>query len=107
MSEEQIKKGIDEAFKAAGPNAYFGNGFRAGIKFAENSKWISVKDQLPINEGKVLLCYGEPFFGESTPEIEAGYYDEESGKFLFWINNSEIQGFGVTHWQPLPALPTE
>jgi hypothetical protein len=33
MSEEQIRKGIDEAFKAAGPNAYFGNGFRAGIKF--------------------------------------------------------------------------
>lgn len=77
------------------------------VRLLKRGNWISVKDQLPVDEGKVLL-YGEPFFGESTPEMETGlYYDEESGKFLFWINDREVKGFGVTHWMPLPAPPTE
>ena len=34
LTEDQIQKGLDEAYKKAGSNAYFGNGFKAGIKFA-------------------------------------------------------------------------
>jgi len=67
--------------------------------------WIKIENKLPIEEGKVLICWGEPFFGESTPEMGVGYYDEESEKFLFWLNDREVKGYGVTHWQPLPELP--
>lgn len=34
ITEQEIMKGITEAYKQAGHNAYFGNGFRAGIEFA-------------------------------------------------------------------------
>ena len=34
LTKEQIKKGFDEAYKKAGNNAYFGNGFEAGVAFA-------------------------------------------------------------------------
>lgn len=36
LTEEDINKGMDDAFKRAGHNAYFGNGFRAGVKFASD-----------------------------------------------------------------------
>lgn len=36
ITEEQIKQGIDQAYKEAGHNAYFADGFRAGVKFALN-----------------------------------------------------------------------
>lgn len=35
ISKEQIKAGLDEAFEKAGNNAYFGNGFNAGVEFAQ------------------------------------------------------------------------
>ncbi len=35
MKNIEIEKGINEAYKKAGNNAYFGNGFRAGIEFAQ------------------------------------------------------------------------
>lgn len=34
IEEKEIVKGIDEAYKKAGRNAYFGNGFQAGVDFA-------------------------------------------------------------------------
>ena len=72
-------------------------------KLAER-EWVSVEDRLP--EGKVLICFGEPFFGDITHETEAGYYDEESNRWLFWLSDREVKGAGVTHWQPLPTPPT-
>lgn len=39
FTEEQISKGLDEAFSKAGHNAYFSKGFIAGINFCiEKSK---------------------------------------------------------------------
>ena len=35
ITDKQIKTGIDEAYKNAGQNAYFGNGFEATVKCAE------------------------------------------------------------------------
>ena len=67
--------------------------------------WTKVEDMLPIEEGKVLVLYGEPFFGTYTPEIECGHYDEESSRWLFWLTDKEISTNGVTHWMPLPNLP--
>lgn len=33
ITDEQIEKGLNEAYEAAGTNAYFGNGFKAGVAF--------------------------------------------------------------------------
>lgn len=41
-----IKEGLDEAYKKAGQNAYFGNGFNAGIEFSQ--QWIKVEDETPL-----------------------------------------------------------
>jgi len=62
--------------------------------------WISVEDRLPIEEGKVLVLYGEPFFGGFTPEIECGYY--EDGIWRFWLSDKEISTNGVFYWMLLP-----
>lgn len=43
---KSIKEGLDEAYKKAGQNAYFGNGFNAGITFAQ--QWIKVEDETPL-----------------------------------------------------------
>ena len=34
ISRKEINKALDEAFIEAGHNAYFGNGFEAGVRFA-------------------------------------------------------------------------
>jgi len=34
FTKEEIKQGMNEAYQQAGHNAYFGNGFKAGIAFA-------------------------------------------------------------------------
>ena len=70
-------------------------------------EWVDVEnaDAEKKPEGKVLVAFGEPFFGKRTTEIEAGYYDEESGKWRFWLTEREIVGYGVTHWMPLPEPP--
>jgi hypothetical protein len=36
ISEQEIKKALDEAYAKAGMNAYFGNGFHAGVQFVIN-----------------------------------------------------------------------
>lgn len=35
ISDDKIKVGIDKAYKKARHNAYFANGFEAGVRFAE------------------------------------------------------------------------
>lgn len=34
LTDKEIQKGCDEAYKKLGLNAYFGNGFKAGVEFA-------------------------------------------------------------------------
>ena len=42
---ETIEQALDEAYKNAGSNAYFGNGFRSGVEFAQ--KMISFDEEKP------------------------------------------------------------
>jgi len=35
FTKEQMSKALDEAYKKAGHNAYFANGFEAGVVFAQ------------------------------------------------------------------------
>ena len=48
-----IEQALDEAYKNAGSNAYFGNGFRAGIEFAQ--RWIQIEEELPILYEQVIV----------------------------------------------------
>ncbi len=34
--KEKLKEGLGKAFESAGKNAYFGNGFMAGVRFIED-----------------------------------------------------------------------
>lgn len=36
ITEKQIKEGLEKAYKKAGHNAYFANGFEAGVKFVQD-----------------------------------------------------------------------
>jgi hypothetical protein len=36
ITKKQIKEGLDKAYKEAGENAYFGNGFELGVEFTLN-----------------------------------------------------------------------
>ena len=53
--------------------------------------WINVKDELPDDYG-AYLCTGEDI------EMEIVWFDVEDG----WRDE-----YGITHWMPLPELPTE
>ena len=62
ITDKQIADGCNKAYLKAGHNAYFGNGFEAGVKFAlEQVKKLSsntvLADSTPSQE-----CYksGEP-----------------------------------------------
>lgn len=59
--------------------------------------WRVVGDSPPEDE-KVLICFGEPFFGRRNDEVETGYLDSESGVWKFWANDRPVVGFGVSHW---------
>jgi len=41
-----IDEGIKEAYLKSGDNAYFGNGFKAGVEFAQ--RWISINEETPL-----------------------------------------------------------
>ena len=47
-----IEQALDEAYNNAGSNAYFGNGFKAGVEFAQ--RWIPVEEELPKIGEKVI-----------------------------------------------------
>jgi len=49
ISEKDIEKAMNEAYKDLGHNAYFGNGFKAGVRFAiEKSKAPEMLEMLKI-----------------------------------------------------------
>jgi hypothetical protein len=87
-------------------------GYRAGLA-AE--KWIDVKERLP-REYEVVTVHqhggirGCAFFAYAGP----GPFDESSSPQVTWYqgerthsgSNEELLGMAVTHWQPLPAAPT-
>lgn len=61
------------------------------------SKWISVKDKMPENDVRVIVCACTK---KCTQSINMAYRANGS-----WHGNGSMAN--VTHWQPLPALPGE
>lgn len=72
-----------------------------------NNGWISVDDELPIDEGFVLLLkddgdiiIGQYYFEQSPFLSDTEYYQSINYE---WLANLDE----VTHWQPLPKPPKE
>lgn len=68
--------------------------------------WISVKDRLPDDEKRYLICTES-----RRDKIEIAYYQPIGDKFSdyepFWQGDSCRFTTSVTHWQPLPKRPKE
>lgn len=81
-----IEQGLDEAYKKAGENAYFANGFKAGVEFAQ--RWIPIEESSP-KDFQVVLVRNKHNSIRSLAIYEAG-------KFIcdFLLENEDI-----THWR--------
>ena len=67
-----IEQALDEAYKNAGSNAYFGNGFKAGAEFAQ--QMISFDEEKPEYYTPVIIEY-------------------ESNEYIAWLAWSETNGY--------------
>ena len=90
---ETIEQALDEAYNNAGSNAYFGNGFRAGIEFAQ--RWMSVEEELP----KI----GEKVITKMTKDKRTAYgiatrIREEWEINAHWIDHT-FSNMNITHWR--------
>jgi len=73
ITDEQIKKGLDKAYEEAGHNPYFGNGFQAGVKFAqEQVKNCSIPD--------VIYYVSEEFSSSNHTEFIDAYKTKEEAQ---------------------------
>ena len=63
--------------------------------------WISIKDRVPEPEQYVI--YHAPDIFETGPQMWIGQYDEG----VFYSRQGFFGGGEVTHWMPLPQLPTQ
>ena len=78
ITEQDINKGLDEAFIKAGQNAYFGNGFMAGVKFVlefkqKNNKKLQtdgLQSECSDDCNKCEFAGGCKDFGKNTPTAE-------------------------------------
>ncbi len=67
------------------------------------TKWISVKDELPPIDQKVIVWDSE------FPDMDSmrmGYYDQDYEASTGWRCN-EYMDLTVTHWMSLPQPPKE
>ena len=90
-----IEQALDEAYNNAGSNAYFGNGFRAGIEFAQ--RWISVDEKLPE--------IGEKVITKMTKDKRTAYgiatrIREEWEINAHWIDHT-FSNMNITHWRTI------
>ena len=68
------------------------------------SEWIRIvtKEDLPKAYQAVNIWM------QGWPEAKVGYWRNPSGKMKAWrVLNAATNMDGITHWQPLPAPPTE
>lgn len=71
-------------------------------------KWISVKDRLPEPSTEVLV-YGQMHYVIThRPSIDICHLTDQNpdNNELQWSNEAGIRYKNVTHWMPLPELPS-
>ena len=78
MTAEEIQKGLDKAYKEAGRNAYFGNGFVAGIEFANNHHKEASKELVEaLKDKKETLIEYQKFLIKNELIGSNAYYNAE------------------------------
>lgn len=84
LTREQIKQGLDEAYKEAGHNAYFGNGFEAGVKYAQEQLKIL---NIPVvsKRSELLIAFADWVFEQ--PLHLGGRERELVAEYLKAINS--------------------
>ena len=89
-----IEQALDDAYKNAGSNAYFGNGFRAGIEFAQ--RWISVEEEEPPLYITVLVkLFNGRFF--TAKYIKSSKCREDD----VWSDGFSYYPVNDTRWRPI------
>ncbi len=91
VTDEMIEEKMNEAYKKAGNNTYFGNGFTIGAKWAlsEQSGWIPVENAMPVDKNKEEPIDLELLAHPDTTIIN-GYYAENE----WWL---QMEGTAVGH----------
>lgn len=86
-----IEQALDEAYNNAGSNAYFGNGFRAGIEFAQ--RWISVDEKLPELKEKQYSILAKT---KTNEYIVVNVFGD-----IEYLRKGIFEYFNITHWRPI------
>ena len=86
---------LNIAYDECKSNAYFGNGFRKGVQFAQ--RWIPVEEELP----KI----GEKVITKMTKDKRSSYgiatrIREEWEINAHWIDHT-FSNMTITHWRPI------
>lgn len=68
------------------------------IRFGQ---WISVNDRLP-RVGERVIAYGD-----NGPKGCCMAFVNDDDEWLYEIDNHYENGYGITHWMPLPEAPKE
>ena len=69
-----------------------------------NMNWISVTEALP-EENQWIIYHAPGIFDPAvSAQMWVGQYDPESQ--VFFSNRGFFGGGEVTHWMPVPTLPT-
>lgn len=90
-----IEEALNIAYDECKSNAYFGNGFKKGVEFAQ--RWISVEEELP----KI----GEKVITKMTKDKRTSYgiatrIREEWEINAHWIDHT-FSNMTITHWRPI------
>ena len=89
-----IEQALDDAYKNAGSNAYFGNGFKAGAEFAQ--RWISVEEEEPPLYITVLVkLFNGRFI--TAKYIKSSKCREDD----VWSDGFSYYPVNDTHWRPV------
>ena len=88
FTKEEIKQGMNEAYQQAGHNAYFGNGFKAGIAFA-----LAKMEREKIGRLEGVSDIEEEEDTEFCPHCNSADIYCEGGEFNEWGCNDCGHGF--------------
>ena len=72
------------------------------------ANWVSSSDKLPSTKGVYIVAVAASSPFDDTPEVTAAFYDCGSRGFFHMEQHSQYEGrYRITHWMPLPCLPSK